>query len=63
VYKELERQLNLKQCGISITKAIAIMQSIFTIKTTLHISKEHAAIIWAKTEEQRQLLNLFKIKF
>jgi len=63
VYKELERQLYLKQSSISITKAIAIMQSIFTIKTTLPMSKKHAAIIWAKTEEQKQLLNLFEIKF
>ena len=63
VYKELERQLYLKQSNISITKAIAIMQSIFTIKTTLPISKKQVAIIWAKTEEQKQLLNLFEIKF
>jgi hypothetical protein len=39
------------------------MQSIFTIKTTLPISKKQVAIIWAKTEEQKQLLNLFEIKF
>jgi len=63
VYKELERQLHLKKSEISISKAIAIMQSIFTIKTTLPISKKQTQIIYAKSDEQKQLLNLFKIKF
>jgi len=63
IYKELERQLKVKQSETSTAKAIAIMQSIYTIKTVLPASKEETSIIWAKTEEQKQLLKLFEIKF
>ncbi|CAN5804869.1 IS1634 family transposase [soil metagenome] len=63
LYKELERQLKLKKSEISTTKAIAIMQSIYSIKTTLPVSKKQTELIWAKTQEQRKLLQLFKIKF
>lgn len=63
VYKELERQLKIKQAEISTAKAIAIMQSIYTIKTTLPVSKKEKEIIWAKTDEQKNLLQLFNIQF
>ena len=63
VYKELERQLKVKQSQTSTAKAIAIMQSIYTIKTVLPASKKETSIIWTKADEQKQLLKLFEIKF
>ncbi len=63
VYKELERQLTIKKSETSTAKAIAIMQSIYTIKTVLPSSQKEAQIIWAKTDEQKQLLKLFEIEF
>ncbi len=63
VYKELERQLTIKKTETSTAKAIAIMQSIYTIKTVLPSSQKEAQIIWAKTDEQKQLLRLFQIQF
>jgi len=63
IYKELERQLQLKQTGISPEKAIAIMQSIFAVQTTLPISAKSIELIMAKTEEQQILLRHFEIKF
>src|SRR3990172_11085902 len=38
IYKELERQLQTKKTNISTDKAIAIMQSIFAVQTTLPVS-------------------------
>lgn len=63
IYKELERQLHLKQTGISPEKAIAIMQSIFAVQTTLPISAKSIELVMAKTEEQQTLLRHFEIKF
>ncbi len=63
VYKELERQLKIKQAELSTTKAIAIMQSIYTIGTVLPLSRKYTQLIWAKTEEQKNLLKLFDVKF
>ena len=63
IYKELERQLNLKKTQISTDKAIAIMQSIFAVQTTLPSSAKSLEIIMAKTEEQKNLLNHFQIEF
>ncbi len=63
IYKELERQLTIKKSETSTAKAIAIMQSIYTIKTVLPSSQKEARIIWAKTDEQKQLLKLFEIEF
>lgn len=63
VYKELERQLKIKQSPLSPGKAIAIMQSIYTISITLPVAQKQIKHIWAKSKEQQQLLNLFDIKF
>jgi transposase len=63
VFKELERQLLIKKSGISATRAIEIMQSIFKIKTTLPISQKSIELIMAKTPEQQQILKTFGIKF
>lgn len=63
VYKELERQLKIKQATLSTAKAIAIMQSIYTLAITLPASQKKVKLIWAKTQEQKSLLTLFGIKF
>lgn len=63
IYKELERQLHLKQTGISTENAIAIMQSIFAVQTTLPASAKSIELIMAKTKEQQSLLRHFEIKF
>jgi len=63
IYKELERQLNLKQTGLSPEKAIEIMQSIFAVQTTLPQSAKSLELVMAKTEEQQSLLRHFDIRF
>ncbi|CAN5393450.1 IS1634 family transposase [soil metagenome] len=63
IYKELERQLKIKQSSLSTGKAIEIMQSIYTLAITLPTSQKQLKLIWAKTEEQKYLLGLFNVKF
>lgn len=63
LYKELERQLGNKKTGLSPNKAIEIMQSIYTLTTTLPVSRQTEHIILVKTEEQKQLLTHFEVKF
>jgi transposase len=63
IYKELERQLQVKGTEISPEKAIAIMQSIFAVQTTLPRSAKSTELILAKTKEQQNLLSHFEIKF
>ena len=52
-----------EKTSISPEKAIAILQSIFAVQTTLPISAKSIEIIMAKTEEQQALLRHFEIKF
>ncbi|MCX6205396.1 MAG: IS1634 family transposase [Bacteroidetes bacterium] len=63
LYKELERQLKEKKLTLSAEKAVAIMQSIFTVNTKLPASGKSIKLIMAKTDEQQQLLNAFNINF
>lgn len=63
LYKELERQLKEKQTGISVEKAIRLMHSIFAIDIRMPISGKVKRILYQKTDDQRQLLNAFDIKF
>lgn len=63
IYKELERQLQIRKTNISTDTAIAIMQSIFAVHTTLPVSAKSTELIMAKTEEQQTLLRHFEIKF
>ena len=57
IYKELERQLQTKKTNISTDKAIAIMQSIFAVQTTLPVSGKSTELVMVKTEEQQILLS------
>lgn len=63
IYKELERQLQVRKTNISAEKAIAIMQSIFAVKTILPASQKTIEIVMAKTQEQKMLLSFFEIQF
>lgn len=61
LYKELERQLKLKNLPYSPDKAIAIMKSIYSIKTILPASQKETFIVIVKEQEQKNLLNAFDI--
>lgn len=59
LYKELERQLNIKKAGISPEKAIDILKTIFGLTIRLPQSNENKLMLLDKTEEQKWLLALF----
>ena len=63
LYKELERQLMEKQTGLSPEKALDILKSIYGVKTILPVSHKTIEIIMANTNEQKELLSAFNIKF
>lgn len=63
LYKELERQLKDKESSISPEKAIDILKSIYGITTVLPISGKNQEIIMANTDEQKEILDLFNIKY
>jgi len=60
VYKELERQLKLKNSAMSPTKAIEIAQSIFEIRITVPNSDQSVCKLLLLTQEQRHLAELFE---
>ena len=62
LYKELERQLKERETGISVEKAIRLMNSIFAIIIKMPISGKLERILHLKTDDQRKLLNAFDIK-
>ena len=59
IYKELERQLQIKKAGLSAEKALDILKTIFSITITLPQSKENRLMLLDKSEEQKNLLALF----
>jgi len=61
LYKELERQLAEKKVGISVEKAIRLMQSIFAVEMQLPDSGKTTRILHVKTDDHRQLLKAFSI--
>jgi transposase len=63
IYKELERQLKVRKSIISPEKAIDILKSIYGIKTILPVSGKYQEIIMANTDEQKNILDLFDIKY
>lgn len=63
LYKELERQLKLKRLSFSTEKALEIMKSIYSIKTILPASQKEAFIMIVKDEDQKKLLDAFKIPY
>ena len=59
VYKELERQLEIKKSAMSAEKALDILKTIFGLIIQLPQSKENKLMLLDKTEEQKNLLALF----
>ena len=61
IYKELERQLKEKQSNLSSEKAIDILKTIYRLTITTPYSNTKYSKLLIKTEEQSQLLELFKL--
>jgi transposase len=61
IYKELERQLYEKNATLTPEKAIDIANTIFKITITTPISKTKESRLHLPNEEQKNLLELFKI--
>jgi len=59
VYKELERQLNQKQSGLSPEKAIDIAKTIYALKVRHPLTNEVTYTTHIKSKEQVKLANLF----
>jgi len=63
VYKELERLLKIKNIDYSPEKAIDILKSIYAVQTILPVSKKIIEIIMAENFEQKEILDVFNIKY
>lgn len=59
LYKELERQLKIKQSELSAEKALDILKTIYGLTIKLPQSKESKLMLLDKTDEQKNLLKLF----
>ena len=59
IYKELDRQLRLRQSELSAEKAIEIAKTIYTLKIKHPITKEITYMTHIKTDEQKKLAKLF----
>lgn len=62
VYKELERQLKEKTTGISIHKAIRLMETTFGITIEHPQSNNTYTILYSNTDEHLKLWNAFDLK-
>lgn len=60
LYKELERQLKIKQSNLSAEKAIDILKTIYGLTIQLPQSKEIKLMLLDKTNEQKAILSHFK---
>lgn len=60
LYKELERQLKIKQSDLSAEKALDILKTIFGLTIKLPQSKETKVMLLDKSDEQKNLLRLFQ---
>ena len=63
LYKELERLLQIAKSTISPERAIQILNSVYEIQAHLPESKKPIRKLQVKTEEQRELLDIFKIHY
>lgn len=61
IYKELERQLKQKKSDLSAEKAIGILKTVYRLTITTPYSNTKYSRLLIKTEEQSQLLGLFKL--
>ena len=63
LYKELERLLQITKSTVSPERAIQILNSVYEIQAHLPESKKPIRKLQVKTEEQRELLDIFKIHY
>lgn len=63
VYKELERQLKIKQAQWSVEKAIDICKTIYSVNIQTHLSDTIHTRLYVDKSEQQLLLDLFNIQF
>lgn len=61
IYKELERQLKIREAPFSAERAIEIMKTIYGLTLQNPHNKKTKNMIFAQKENQRKLLELFKI--
>lgn len=61
IYKELERQLDLGNNQISVQRAIEIIKTIYGIRLKHPSTKKQKMMLFAKTEQQKILLDFFEI--
>lgn len=61
IYKELERQLNIKKATISPEKAIDIAKTIYQITIQTHLSNTRHSRLFIDKEEQKLLVKLFDL--
>ena len=62
IYKELQRQLLLKEASISTERAIEILKTIYGLIIEHPTTLKSKTMIYAKTDLQKKLLNLFDFK-
>jgi transposase len=62
VYKELERQLQLRKAKVSAQKAIEIAENIFEIQIEVSSTKEKVKKLLLLTEEQKNLAQIFNFR-
>ena len=63
IYKELERQLKIKKTEISPEKAIDVAKTIYKITIQTNLSNSQHTRLYIDKDEQRDLINLFDLKF
>jgi len=62
IYKELERQLKIKNCSISAEKVIDILKTIYQLTITTPYSNTKHTRLLVKNQEQELIINLFELK-
>lgn len=63
LYKELERQIQVKKLNLSPEKVLDILKAIYGLKLNLPQSKKPFTMLLAKEDEQIRLLEAFNIPF
>lgn len=62
IYKELERQLKLKHSNLSPEKAIDILKTIYKVSFETPFSNNIYQRLLVKTDEQKEIIDLFELK-
>jgi transposase len=62
IYKELERQLKLKNFPFSVEQVLSVLKTIYQAQVILPQSKKEKLVLLPLNEIQRQLLSAFEIK-